>query len=133
MRYILRALTLSKEGRHGNIPLQLLEDLMLHNDSKRQVAHKILFTIMVPLDTPPLNQQSDGFSLESAFKKGPHTELPTLSQNCKQTLPKLRTNRIMSKRGISERTTNLLNTHARTHTRAVGYACEQASQDMNKL
>ena len=58
---------------------------------------KFLFTIFVPLNPPPPNQQSDGFPLEFLLK-GPQTELRTLSQNCEQTLQKLRTNRIMNKR-----------------------------------
>ena len=48
---------------------------------------------------PPPNQQSDGFPLEFLLK-GPQTELRTLSQNCEQTLQKLRTNRIMNKRAF---------------------------------
>ena len=43
---------------------------------------------------PPPNQQNDGFPLEFLLK-GPQTELQTLSQNCEQTLQKLRTNRII--------------------------------------
>ena len=60
---------------------------------------KFLFTILVPLDPPPPNQQSDGFPLEFLLR-GPQTELRTLSQNCEQTLQKLRTNRIMNKRAF---------------------------------
>ena len=48
------------------------------------------FTIFVPLDPPPPNQQSDGFPLEFLLK-GPETELRTLCQNCVQTLQKMRT------------------------------------------
>ena len=56
-----------------------------------------MFTIFAPLKPPPPpNQQSDGFPLEFLLK-GPQTELRTLSQNCEQTLQKLRTNRIMNK------------------------------------
>ena len=73
----------------------------------------ILFTIFAPLNPPPPNQQSAGFPLEFLLE-GPQTELRTLSQNCEQTLQKLRTNRIVNKRafliiakinslGISER------------------------------
>ena len=60
---------------------------------------KFLFTIFVPLDPPPPNQQSDGFPL-GFLLKAPETELRTLSQNCEQTLQKLRTNRIMNKRAF---------------------------------
>ena len=60
---------------------------------------KFLFTIFVPLKPPPPNQQKEGFSLEFLLK-GPQTELRTLSQNCEQTLQKLRTNRIMNKRAF---------------------------------
>ena len=53
---------------------------------------KCLFTIFVPLNLPPPNQQSDGFPLEVLLKR-PQTELWTLSQdrtqkkrkNCEQT------------------------------------------------
>ena len=54
--------------------------------------------MFVPLN-PPHNQQIDGFPLEFLFKE-PQTELRTLSQNCEQTLQKLRTNRIMNKRAF---------------------------------
>ena len=47
--------------------------------------------------TPPPNQQSDGFPLEFLLER-PQTKLRALSQNCEQTLQKLRTNRIMNKR-----------------------------------
>ena len=60
---------------------------------------KFLFTIFVALDPPPPNQQNDGFPLEFLLK-GPQTELRTLSQNCEQTVQKLRTNRIMNKRAF---------------------------------
>ena len=40
---------------------------------------------------PPPNQQDEGFPLEFLLE-GPQTELRTLSQNCEQTLQKLRTN-----------------------------------------
>ena len=60
---------------------------------------KFLFTIFAPFTTPPPNQQSEGFPLEFLLK-GPQTELRTLSQNCEQTLQKLRTNRIMNKRAF---------------------------------
>ena len=58
---------------------------------------KVLFTIFVPLNPPPPKQQSEGFPLEFLLKE-PQTELRTLSQNCEQTLQKLRTNRILNKR-----------------------------------
>ena len=48
---------------------------------------------------PPPNQQSEGFPLEFLLK-GPQTELRTLSQNCEQTVQKLRTNRIVNKRAF---------------------------------
>ena len=57
---------------------------------------KCLFTIFAPLNPPPPNQQSDGFPLELLLK-GPQIELRTLSQNCEQTLQRLRTNRIANK------------------------------------
>ena len=60
---------------------------------------KCLFTIFAPLNPPLSNQQSDGSPLEFLLK-GPQTELRTLSQNCEQTLAKLRTNRIMNKRAF---------------------------------
>ena len=60
---------------------------------------KFLFTIFAPLNPPPPNQQNAGFPLEFLLK-GPQTELRTLSQNCEQTLQKLRTNRIMNKRAF---------------------------------
>ena len=60
---------------------------------------KFLFTIFVPLNPPPPNQQNDGFPLELLLKE-PQTELRTLSQNCEQTLQKLRTNRITNKRAF---------------------------------
>ena len=59
----------------------------------------VLFTLLCALTPPPPNQQSDGFPLEFLLK-GPQTELRTLSQNCEQTLQKLRTNRIMNKRAF---------------------------------
>ena len=46
---------------------------------------EFLFTIFVPRNPPPPNQQNDGFPLEF-LSKGPQTELRTLSQNCEQTL-----------------------------------------------
>ena len=60
---------------------------------------KILFTIFVPINPPPPNQQNEGFPLEFLLE-GPQTELRTLSQNCEQTLQKLRTKRIMNKRAF---------------------------------
>ena len=60
---------------------------------------KCLFTIFAPFNPPPPNQQDDGFILEFLLK-GPQTELRTLSQNCEQTLQKLRTNRIVNKRAF---------------------------------
>ena len=59
----------------------------------------ILFTIFVPINLPAPNQQNEGFPLEFLLE-GPQTELRTLSQNCEQTLKKLRTNRIMNKRAL---------------------------------
>ena len=55
---------------------------------------KNLFTILCPLTPAPPNQQNNGFPPDFVLK-GPQTELRTLSQNCEQTLQKLRTNRIM--------------------------------------
>ena len=60
---------------------------------------KRLFIIFVPLNPPPPNQQNDEFPLDFLLK-GPQTKLRTLSQNCEQTLQKLRTNRIMNKRAF---------------------------------
>ena len=61
---------------------------------------KILFTIFVPINPPPLpNQENEGFPLEFLLE-GPQTELRTLSQNCEQTLQNLRTNRITNKRAF---------------------------------
>ena len=57
---------------------------------------KILFTIFVPINPPRPNQQNEAFPLEFRLE-GSQTELRTLSQNCEQTLQKLRTNRIMNK------------------------------------
>ena len=55
---------------------------------------KCLFTIFVPLEPPPPpNQQSDRIPLDFRLK-GSQTEFWTLSQNCEQTLQKLRTKRI---------------------------------------
>ena len=62
---------------------------------KRQFVHKM----SVPLNPSPRNQQSEGFPLQFPFKV-PRTELRTLSQNCEQTLQKLRTNGIMNKRAF---------------------------------
>ena len=53
-----------------------------------------LFAIFVPLNPPPPNQQNDAIPLDFLSKE-PQTELRTLSQNCEQTLQKLRTNRTM--------------------------------------
>ena len=59
-----------------------------------------LFTIFATLKPPPPpNQRSDEFPLELKLKV-PQTELRTLGQNCEQTLPKFRTNRIMNKRAL---------------------------------
>ena len=60
-----------------------------------------MFTkFLCPLTPPPRpNQQSDGFALEFLLKD-PQTELRTISQNCEQTLQKLRTERIMNKRAF---------------------------------
>ena len=48
---------------------------------------------------PPSQPANDGFPLEFLLK-GPQTELRTLSQNCEQTLQKLRTDRVMNKRAF---------------------------------
>ena len=53
----------------------------------------------MPLTPLPPNQKSDGFPLEFLLK-GPQTELRALSQNCEQTLPKLRTKRIYEQTGV---------------------------------
>ena len=51
---------------------------------------------------PPPNQQSDGFPLEFLLE-GPQTELRTLSQNCEQTLLKLREQtELFEQTGVSE-------------------------------
>ena len=57
---------------------------------------KFLFTILVPVNPPPSNSEVMDLVLK-LYKKAPQTELRTLSQNCEQTLPKLRTNRIANK------------------------------------
>ena len=58
---------------------------------------KVLFTIFVPLNPPPLPTSK----VLEFLLKGPQTELRTLSQNCEQTLPKLRKkNRIVNKRAF---------------------------------
>ena len=71
-----------------------LREAMTMTKIRSRIGHAILFTIFVHdfgAAFPPLppKQQSDGF--ESVLKE-PQTELRTLSQNCEQTLPKLRTN-----------------------------------------
>ena len=76
-----------------------LDILILASLGNASLFTKCLFTIFVPLDPPPPNQQSDGFPLDF-LSKGPQTELRTLSQNCEQTLQKLQTNRIMNKRAF---------------------------------
>ena len=57
-------------------------------------SQNVCSQFLCPLTPPPPNQQSDGFPLEFLLK-GPQTELRTLSQNCEQTLSKLRTKRIL--------------------------------------
>ena len=54
-------------------------------------------TCFTRIQTPLPKQRSDGFPLEFLLK-GPQAELrtSTLSQNCEQTLQKLRTERIMN-------------------------------------
>ena len=63
---------------------------------------KFLFNFRA-LAPPPPKTRSDGFRLEFLLE-GPQTELRTLSQNCEQTLQKLRTNRIMNKRAFLNQT-----------------------------
>ena len=71
-----------------------------HFSKRRQFvtvcSQNVCSQFLCPLTPPPPNQQNDGFPLEFLLK-GPQTELRTLSQNCEQTLQKLRTNRIMNK------------------------------------
>ena len=68
---------------------------------KRQFVHKIFVHNFVPLNPPPPNRRNDGFPLRLEFLlKGAQTELRTLSQNCEETLRKLRTNRIMNNRAF---------------------------------
>ena len=68
--------------------------------SKRQFVHKMfVHNFCALLTPPPPNQQDEGFPLEFLLER-PQTELRTLSQNCEQTLQKLRTNRIMNKRAF---------------------------------
>ena len=57
---------------------------------------KCLFTILVPF-TPPLPISKVMDVLLNSYEKTPQTELRTLSQDCEQTLPKLRTIRITNK------------------------------------
>ena len=67
---------------------------------KRQFVHKMFVHNFCANYPPPLpTSKVDGFPLEFLLK-GPQTELRTLSQNCAQTLQKLRTNRIMNKRAF---------------------------------
>ena len=65
---------------------------------KRRFVHNI-FVHNFCAPYPPPNQQIDGFPLEFLLQE-PQTELRTLSQNCEQTLQKLRTNRILNKRAF---------------------------------
>ena len=60
-----------------------------------------LFTIFVPLDPPPPNQQNDRFPLEFLLK-GPQTELRTLSKNCEKTLQKFANKQNYEQTGVSE-------------------------------
>ena len=57
---------------------------------KRQFVHNIFVHNFGAPQPPPPNQQNDGFPLEFLLK-GPQTKLRTLSQNCEQSLQKLRT------------------------------------------
>ena len=66
---------------------------------KRQFVHNIFVHNFCAYEPPPPNQQNDGFPLDFLLKE-PQTALRTLSQNCEQTLQKLRTNRIMNKRAF---------------------------------
>ena len=66
------------------LALQSLQILVEKQIGNARLFTKCLFTIFVPLNPPPPNQQSDGFPLEFLLK-GPQTELRTLSQNCEQT------------------------------------------------
>ena len=61
-------------------------------------SQRFCLLFFCPLPPPP-NQRNEGFPLESLLE-GPQTELRTLSQNCEQTLQKLRTNRIMNKQAF---------------------------------
>ena len=65
---------------------------------ERQFVHKIFVHNFRP-PYPPSQPANDGFPHEFLLE-GPQTELRTLSQNCEQTLQKLRTNRIMNKRAF---------------------------------
>ena len=56
---------------------------------------KWLFTFLALL-YPPLNQQSDGFALESVLK-GPQIELRTRNKNCEKTLLIVQANKVMNK------------------------------------
>ena len=80
------------------LPLKMPPKLPLPH-RKRPVCSQNFCSQFAPLNHPPPNQQNDGFPLEFLLK-GPQTELRTLSQNCEQTLQKLRTNRIMNKRAF---------------------------------
>ena len=69
---------------------------------ERQFVH-ISFAHEFGAPEPPLPKQpSDGFPSNS-YSKAPQTELRTLSQNCEQTLQRLRTNRITNKYGRFEK------------------------------
>ena len=102
-------------GGSLKITLQIEITRMVKNNPKRflGLGNAILFThfwfaIFVPLNPPPSQpakwwiKGDPGFPLEFLLE-GPQTELRTLSQNCEQTLQKLRTNRIMNKRAFLDR------------------------------
>ena len=68
---------------------------------KRQFVHKMFVHNFCAPWPPPPNQQIAGFPLVFLFK-GPQTELRTFSQNCEQTLQKLRNKQNYEQMGISE-------------------------------
>ena len=65
---------------------------------KRQFVHKMFVHNFGAPKPPPIpKERTDGFPLKFVLK-GPQTESRTLSQSYEQTLPKLRTTRIATKR-----------------------------------
>ena len=66
---------------------------------KCQFVHKVFVHNFCALNPPSSQPAKWGIPLEFLLE-GPQMELRALSQNCEQTLQKLRTNRIMNKRAF---------------------------------